>query len=74
MKEKEEEKMIMVTFASSFRLSGVRGGQESPNINHGWRDGEQTTLCGLTGWIEETCVKEPVSHICCLRCRKKVGL
>lgn len=38
-----------VCFASSFRLSGVRGGVESPNISHATLDGERT-LCGRTGW------------------------
>jgi hypothetical protein len=58
-----------VLFAASFRVAGVRGGQESPNINHALRPDRSATLCGRTGWVTEEGM-EPADSICCLRCSK----
>lgn len=62
-----EDKVEAVLFASSFRVSGVRGGAESPNINHALRPDRSATLCGRTGWVTEEGL-ESVDSICCLRC------
>lgn len=62
-----DEKVEVVLFASSFRLSGSRGGIESANINHALRPDRSATLCGRTGWVTEEGF-EPVEHVCCLRC------
>lgn len=58
----------LVCFASSFRLSGERGGVESPNITHATLDGKRT-LCGRTGW-ETTEGWDESNGPCCLVCRK----
>lgn len=57
-----------VLFASSFRLSGARGGEESPNIDHALLDGAGRTLCGRTGWMTTEAPLEPGHPPACLRC------
>lgn len=56
-----------VLFASSFRVAGVRGGAESPNINHALKSDRSATHCGLKGWVTEE-GPTPIESICCLRC------
>lgn len=60
-----------VLFRSSFRVSGVRGGAESPNISHALLPDRSATLCGRTGWITEE-GPQAIDSICCLRCMKKL--
>ena len=59
-----------VCFASSFRLSGERGGVESPNISHALRQDGTATMCGRTG--RATVEGEvPADGIDCRRCVKR---
>ena len=57
----------IVLFTAAFRVSGVRGGAESPNITHALREDQSATLCGRTGWCNEE-GQGPADDVCCLRC------
>jgi hypothetical protein len=63
--------VVSVCFFSSFRLSGERGGVESPNINHALNPEKTKTLCGRTGWVTEE-ASEPVDNIACRRCLRAI--
>lgn len=55
-----------VLFASSFRLDGSRGAEESPNLSHSVVDGADRTLCGRRGWVVND--GEQTTEPDCLRC------
>jgi hypothetical protein len=57
-----------VLFRSSFRLSGARGGVESPNIDHAVLDGADRTVCGRRGWETTEDRLDPSMPPACLRC------
>lgn len=59
----------VVLFESSFRVAGVRGGPESPNIAHALRPDRSATLCGRIGWCNEEGL-QPSDTVCCLRCMR----
>ncbi len=66
----ERETMRLVLFTSSFRLSGARGGEESPNIDH-LEDGGRT-LCGRAGWVTDEGEAPEGHEPGCLRCARIV--
>lgn len=61
--------VMVVLFAAAFRLSGERGGIESPNISHALREDGQRTVCGRVGWVTEE-GQRTTDTIDCLSCRK----
>lgn len=69
----DTQKVKVVLFNSSFRLSGERGGVESPNISHALRPDGLATFCGRRGWVSEE-GEEDAGLVCCLRCMKAMGL
>jgi hypothetical protein len=60
----------VVCFASSFRLSGERGGVESPNISHAVQG--DRTLCGRRDWATDEGAYIPSVGVDCLRCAKRL--
>lgn len=62
-----------VLFASSFRLSGARGGVESPNIDHVVLVGADRTVCGRRGWETTEDVYDPEMPPGCLRCARALA-
>jgi len=59
-----------VLFRSSFRLSGKRGGIESPNISHVADVERGRTLCGRQGWETNEGDYDPSVGVDCLICAK----
>ena len=64
-----DRRVQVVLFASSFRLSGARGGVESPNVSHALRPDRIATLCGRRDWQTEE-GDAPADSVDCLRCAK----
>ena len=63
------ENVKLVCFANAFKSSGVRGGEESPNITHMVVHNYQKTLCGRKGWLTDEGWHEDGPD--CLRCASR---